>query len=360
MNRRDILLEHITREQRGIEIGPYHSPIAPKREGYRCLSLDVFDAATLRQKAAADPLIPRSSVAAIEDVDLEGSSTEIAELVLAANPPGSFDYVISSHNLEHMPDPVRFLAGCGSVLRPGGLLVLAVPDRRACFDYFRPFSTLAELLAAHAEQRTRPTPAQTFAQASVFCRSVSGSVESYAWPVGTDPATIQPVETLEESYAAWRDQIARSDTEYRDTHCWTFTPASFELVVRDLRFLGLIDLEIDEVTGTFGHEFFVRMTNRGPLRPTPELRAAHYAERALLLRRTIAEASGDPDDLGSDRHPNPRSASALALEAMRNSWSWRLTAPARRTLDLLRRAKVFLLGSTRRVLPRDRDARPPG
>lgn len=37
---------------------------------------------------------------------------------------------------------------------------MAIPDRRACFDFFRPFSSLAAWLEAYFENRTRPTNAQ--------------------------------------------------------------------------------------------------------------------------------------------------------------------------------------------------------
>ena len=69
MDRQDAILKYTTKEQRGIEIGPWFNPIAPKREGYRCLSLDVFDLETLRKRAVEDPNIAAESIPMIEDVD---------------------------------------------------------------------------------------------------------------------------------------------------------------------------------------------------------------------------------------------------------------------------------------------------
>ena len=59
MDRRAVLLKGITKDMLGIEIGPYHRPLVPKREGYRSLSLDVFDTETLRRNAAADSAITK-------------------------------------------------------------------------------------------------------------------------------------------------------------------------------------------------------------------------------------------------------------------------------------------------------------
>jgi SAM-dependent methyltransferase len=43
--------------------------------------------------------------------------------------PGSFDLVLASDVIEHVVDPDAFAAGCARVLRPGGLLFLATPNR---------------------------------------------------------------------------------------------------------------------------------------------------------------------------------------------------------------------------------------
>jgi SAM-dependent methyltransferase len=42
--------------------------------------------------------------------------------------PASFDWVYSSHCLEDLPDPRAALARWWALLRPGGHLLLAVPD----------------------------------------------------------------------------------------------------------------------------------------------------------------------------------------------------------------------------------------
>ncbi len=40
----------------------------------------------------------------------------------------TFDYVYSSHCLEHMRDPLEALLNWWRILRPGGYLIVAVPD----------------------------------------------------------------------------------------------------------------------------------------------------------------------------------------------------------------------------------------
>ncbi|WP_031070811.1 class I SAM-dependent methyltransferase [Streptomyces sp. NRRL S-118] len=52
---------------------------------------------------------------------------------LAAERPGSYDVVSMFHYLEHAPDPQDELEAARAVLRPGGLLVIDVPDPESRF-----------------------------------------------------------------------------------------------------------------------------------------------------------------------------------------------------------------------------------
>lgn len=112
MDRRAEILTYAGKNDRGIEIGPWFAPLAPKRDGYNCLSLDVFDTAMLRANAAADPNVDNNLIPMIEDVDIVTSSTELANEIEKRGELGDFDYIISSHNFEHIPNPIKFFRGC--------------------------------------------------------------------------------------------------------------------------------------------------------------------------------------------------------------------------------------------------------
>jgi SAM-dependent methyltransferase len=58
---------------------------------------------------------------------------------------GSYDFVLSSHMLEHTANPLRVLEEWWRVLRPSGGLILVVPHRDGTFDHRRPVTTLAHL-----------------------------------------------------------------------------------------------------------------------------------------------------------------------------------------------------------------------
>ena len=86
----------------------------------------MFDFGTLRKRVAEDPNIAAELIPLIEEVDLVGSCTHIGKLVRARGEAGKFDYIVSSRNFEHLPNPIRFLQGCAAArkLRLSDLVAL--------------------------------------------------------------------------------------------------------------------------------------------------------------------------------------------------------------------------------------------
>jgi SAM-dependent methyltransferase len=77
---------------------------------------------------------------------------------------GSYDFVASSHALEHSANPIAALWEWHRVTRPGGHLVLVVPHVEGTFDHRRPVTPIEHMRADfHAEVREDdPTHFQEF------------------------------------------------------------------------------------------------------------------------------------------------------------------------------------------------------
>jgi predicted SAM-dependent methyltransferase len=61
----------------------------------------------------------------------------------------SQDFIIANHFLEHCEDPIGTLQSFSRVLRPGGTLYMAVPDKRFTFDHTREVTALQHLIDDH-------------------------------------------------------------------------------------------------------------------------------------------------------------------------------------------------------------------
>ena len=81
--------------------------------------------------------------------------TGCGAIPIAAEP--AYDFAIASQVAQYVPNLLGWLRGIFTVLRPGGVLNLSLPDRRFMFDIKRKVSTLGELLEAYYLDFSRPS-----------------------------------------------------------------------------------------------------------------------------------------------------------------------------------------------------------
>jgi predicted SAM-dependent methyltransferase len=123
----------------GIEIGALHNPF-PVPEAARVSYVDRLGTSELRDE------YPELADRPLVEVDVVDDGETLAKFEEA-----SLDFVIASHFLEHCEDPVGALKAHLRVLRPGGVLLLAVPDRRHGVDRGREPTSLEHVLADHEQ-----------------------------------------------------------------------------------------------------------------------------------------------------------------------------------------------------------------
>jgi SAM-dependent methyltransferase len=70
----------------------------------------------------------------------------------------AYDFVLSSHCLEHVANPLLALREWRRVTRPAGHLVLVLPDPARTFDHRRPLTTLEHLRADFARNTKEDDP----------------------------------------------------------------------------------------------------------------------------------------------------------------------------------------------------------
>lgn len=253
-SRHELALKYIKKEDRGIEIAPWCHPIARKSEGYRVDVVDIFDTNTLRNKCQDIPALA-SCVDQIESVDIISSASDIGEAISKKGALGSYDYILSSHNFEHLPNPVKFLRACGDVLKKNGYVSLVVPDKRCTFDRYRQLTNTANFLEAYFEERSQPTPYHVYDFLATYMMGVHPTL-------GSISDSISFANDLPEVFAGLKQHL-KDTAEYVDTHVSVFTAASFELIIQELIQLELIPLRLVEVQETSGFEFYVQLENVG-------------------------------------------------------------------------------------------------
>jgi len=247
--RADKALFLVDRSGLGLEIGPSHNPIAPKRSGFNVHVLDHLSAQELREKYVGHGV----DLDSIEEVDFVWEGQPLYELIGKSE---CYDWIIASHVIEHVPDFISFLQQCGILLKPQGVLSLIIPDKRYCFDYYNATTTTGDVLDAWLSKLTRPSPGKVFDHIANAAKC-GGKI---AWSADTSE-NIEMVHSFADAKAQW--ERARSPCEYIDVHCWRFTPVSFRLLLADLQSLGLINLGVALAFDTVGCEFFVSLVKGG-------------------------------------------------------------------------------------------------
>jgi len=88
-----------------------------------------------------------------QQIEMCGSYAEIdivAEAHAVPLPDASQDYIISSHVVEHLPNPIAAFIEWTRLLKPGGIVFMIVPQPDAHpHDAKLPLSTLGEITEAH-------------------------------------------------------------------------------------------------------------------------------------------------------------------------------------------------------------------
>lgn len=248
MDRQEKTLKYINPSGQGLEIGPSYSPIAPKKEGYKVQIIDHTSREGLIAKYKDHPVNLKN----IEEVDFVWRGESYLELT---GKEKYYDWIIASHIIEHVPDLIGFLNNCASILKDDGVISLVIPDKRYCFDRYRPVTGIAKIIDNHFYGNANHTPGTV---AEYFLNAVS-KAGSIAWnsSVTGEYKFIHPLEN-----ASQRMKAALDDKAYIDAHAWCFVPHSSRLLIHDLFCLGFIPFQEVGFFNTEECEFFVALGAR--------------------------------------------------------------------------------------------------
>lgn len=248
MTRREKILPWINANGTGLEIGPGPYPVMPKSAGYKVEIIDCDTREKLQEKFRA-----YKSEHPIEEVDYLWSGQTYSDLTGKNN---HYDWIVACHVIEHTPDLIAFLKDCETVLNDNGVMALVVPDKRYCFDHFRPLTGLARVLDSYAGQNrnhSEGTAAEYFMQVV----SRGGQNDWHSFSMGK----FAHIHTPQEAIGAIR--AIRDQNQFLDLHAWCFVPSSFRLLMHELYLLGYTRMQEVAFYPTEGCEFTILLGRAG-------------------------------------------------------------------------------------------------
>ncbi|MCI2975910.1 MAG: class I SAM-dependent methyltransferase [Ferrimicrobium sp.] len=297
MEREQIILHGLDLERPGLEIGPSHRPVVPKRSGYDVTTLDSCTAEELRRKYRDDV-----DISQIEEVDLVWHGESYIDLVGDRR----FAWIIASHVIEHVPDLIGLLQSCESILTDDGVISLVIPDKRYSFDYYRPISSIGSVIDAHLDHRVEPSVGDAIDYyLSTVRRSGVG-----AWYKGFH-GDDEIVHGIDQARIVAKQQDPYAVFDQFDPHLWIFVPQSLRLMLEDLFDLGYLGVRECYFHPTTTTEFYLQLSRGGagnPMERIDALKQQRYElfddsyvlpegfdrERYLELNPDVAEAHLDP------------------------------------------------------------------
>jgi anaerobic magnesium-protoporphyrin IX monomethyl ester cyclase len=126
---------------KGLEIGgSAHNPF-----GLNTLNVDFTDSMDTKFKK--------------EEVELCGQALKV-DIVANGDdiplPDESQDFIVSSHVIEHFPDPIKALIEWDRLVKPGGIIFMIVPHKERTFDKERDCTALEHLVEDFENHNTQP------------------------------------------------------------------------------------------------------------------------------------------------------------------------------------------------------------
>ena len=135
----------------------------------------------------------------------------------------SLDYVLASHVLEHVANPVRALAEWYRVVRPGGIIYLIVPDRRRTWEHARELTPVDHMI----DDFTRGTTASDATHIDEF-------VFQADWSLFSPETSVEDVPAKQAELARTMHWAVEHGEEI-NIHFHTFEPSNLRELLERMR-----------------------------------------------------------------------------------------------------------------------------
>jgi hypothetical protein len=162
---------------------------------------------------------------------------------------------------EHTVNLLKHLLQLSDLLETGGKLFLVLPDKRFTFDYFRPLTTISDILQTYVED---PRVHSLRIIIESICEASNASTADHQ--NGNHGQRNLMASNTEDGQIFLNDCLAQSmlkyynaNGSYIDAHRWIFTDHWFYELIETLNQLGVLPLHIETLYPTVdgGSQFYV-------------------------------------------------------------------------------------------------------
>lgn len=264
----------------GLEISPLFAPLVTKNEA-NVLYCDSVDYATLCEREKHNPCLLELG---LEVLPLDFVWTPGRLLSECSPSSHRYDYIVSSHVLEHVPDFLGYLYQSRAVLKDDGIIAFVLPNAKGSGEYFRSLTHCGDLVESYFCARSHPSPGIVysahrhcfhFENQELACKGLADVKRCHSDSLALDLA-------------------GKSVHSYIDAHCWAFTIQSFLDVMQEMRCVGLFDFdlvdvrELDQTKTGHCNEFYIK------LRPNAPARRSYQFASNKLARAFVRQKNGSP------------------------------------------------------------------
>ena len=253
--RKKLFLLSLGKDSKILELGPSFNPLAPKT---------IFPGTEIVDHLPTEELIEKYKehgvdTSKIEHVDYVYRGGSLYTLI---NKESYYDFILSSHVIEHTTNFIEHLQDCAKLLKKnGGVLRMAVPDKRGMFDLLREKTSLQGVINRYYD--TNFTTVHSPGAVVDYHMKVCNLDDRIAWSREESTDAISDRLKFLGQKATRAQLQATLRRTFSDVHEWVFSPISFKLLCNDLKELGFIDLGVSKLVESphYAHEFYVELTH---------------------------------------------------------------------------------------------------
>lgn len=230
-----------------LEISPYHSALC---NGASVKYFDVYSQQELQERAKNDPNLTENHVKGIPFIHYVDKFANLKSI------PETFEFICSSHVIEHTPDIVQHLLDVYDLLDVNGKYLFFMPDKRYCFDHYIPQKSIADVIEAHMQKRKKHTFKSLLEQRLLISHNSPERHwnNDHSYDVKVDRININ-------------DLFELSKGDYIDLHAWQMHDNDFKKIFDQLKDLNLIpntfQLEKEWKTERNSNEFAILLCKVG-------------------------------------------------------------------------------------------------